>query len=254
MSARASSPSADPAIVWHDVECGGYGGDLSLWEELASERSGPVLELGAGTGRVALHLARRRHRVVAVERDAALAAELARRAAAEALEVEVIVADARELSLDHRFEVILAPMQFLQLFLDAVERRSLLAACRAHLARGGLLAAAVIEGVPESILPPEPGDSAPLPDLRELDGVVYSSLPLGVSVGAGVMESRRRRERVRAGGEIDASTHVDRLALLDPARVEAEAESVGLRGDCRVEVAATEAHVGSMVLILRADG
>jgi SAM-dependent methyltransferase len=254
MSAHASSSSADPAVVWHDVECGGYGGDLRLWEELASERPGPVLELGAGTGRVALHLARRGHRVVAVERDPSLAAELARRAAAAGLELEVIVADARELSLDRGFELILAAMQFLQLFLDAGERRALLAACRAHLAPRGLLAAAVIEGVPESILPPEPGDSTPLPDVRELEGVVYSSLPLGVSVGAGVMESRRRRERVTAGGEIDAETHVDRLALLDPARVEAEAESVGLRGHRRVEVAATEAHVGSIVLILRAVG
>jgi SAM-dependent methyltransferase len=254
MSARAPSPSADPVVVWHDVECGAYGGDLRLWVELASERIGPALELGAGTGRVALHLARRGHRVVAVERDRALATELARRAAAEALEVEVIAADARELSLDRRFELILAPMQFLQLFLDTGERRSVLAACRAHLARGGLLAAAVIDGVPESILPPEPGDSAALPDLRELDGVVYSSLPLGVRVRAGVMESRRRRERVSAGGEIDAETHVDRLALLDPSGVEAEAGSVGLRCDRRVEVAPTEAHVGSMVLILRADG
>jgi SAM-dependent methyltransferase len=252
MSAGASSPSADPAVVWHDVECGGYGGDLGLWEELASERPGPVLELGAGTGRVALHLARRGHPVVAVERDPGLAAELARRAAAAAIEVEVIVADARELSLDRRFDLILAPMQFLQLFLDANERRALLAACRAHLAPSGLLAAAVIEGVPDSILPAEPGDAVPLPDVRELDGVVYSSLPLGVSVGAGVMESRRRRERVTERGEIDAETHVDRLALLDPARVEAEAESAGLRGGRRVEVAATEAHVGSMVLILKA--
>jgi len=254
MTARAPSPSTDPAVVWHDVECGGYDGDLSLWEELASERPGPALELGAGTGRVALHLARRGHRVVAVEGDQALAPELARRAAAGALEVEVIAADARRLSLGRRFELILAPMQFLQLFLDARERHSVLAACRAHLARGGLLAAAVIDGVPESILPPEPGDSAPLPDIRERDGIVYSSLPLGVTVSAGLMESRRLRERVTADGEIDAETHVDRLALLDPARIESEAESVGLRLDRRIEVAATEAHVGSIVLILRADG
>jgi SAM-dependent methyltransferase len=253
MTARAPSPSADPAVVWHDVECGGYGGDLALWEELASRRSGPLLELGAGTGRVALHLARRGHRIVAVERDPALAAELARRAAAELLEVEVIAGDVRELALERRFGLILAPMQFLQLFLDADERSSLLAACRAHLSPGGLLAAAMIDGVPDAVLPPEPGDSAPLPDLRELDGVVYSSLPLGVTVRAGVMESRRRRERVTRDGEIDVAPHVDRLALLDASRVGAEAGAVGLRVERRVELAASEAHVGSTVLILGAD-
>ena len=30
------------AIMWHDVECGGYAEDLPLWRELAAAEAGPV--------------------------------------------------------------------------------------------------------------------------------------------------------------------------------------------------------------------
>jgi SAM-dependent methyltransferase len=250
VSARATSPPTDSAVIWHDVECGAYDGDLRLWEELAAGHPGALLELGAGTGRVALHLARRGHEVVAVEREEALAAELASRAQAERLPIEVIAADARELALGRRFGLILAPMQFLQLFLDADQRRSVLAGCGSHLAPGGVLAAALIDGIPDGILPPGPDEAKPLPDLREIGGVVYSSLPLGVSVRGGVIESERRRERVAADGAIDAARHVDRLALVEIDGVEAEAAAAGLHPVRRVEVGATDSHVGSTVLIL----
>ena len=55
--------SETPGAIWHDVECGAYGADLALWEELATAAGGPVLDLGCGTGRVVLHLARRGHAV-----------------------------------------------------------------------------------------------------------------------------------------------------------------------------------------------
>ena len=43
--------------------------DLPFWLELAAERGGPVLDVGAGTGRVTLELARSGHAVVALDRD-----------------------------------------------------------------------------------------------------------------------------------------------------------------------------------------
>ena len=51
------------AVIWHDVECGGYRADLPYWVALARAHGGPVLDIGAGTGRVALALARDGHAV-----------------------------------------------------------------------------------------------------------------------------------------------------------------------------------------------
>ena len=68
--------------IWHDLECGGYDVDLPLWRELARRaRPGPVLDVGAGTGRVALDLAapRPRGRRARPRRRAARRAARARR-------------------------------------------------------------------------------------------------------------------------------------------------------------------------------
>ncbi len=74
------------AALWHDLECGGYREDLPTWRALAAETGGPVLDVGAGTGRVTLDLAAQGVAVVGLDREEALLAALAHRAAG--LEVE----------------------------------------------------------------------------------------------------------------------------------------------------------------------
>ena len=117
MTATASTVwSPEETVIWHDLECGAYRTDLPLWLELAAATPGaPVLEVGCGTGRVALALARAGHPVTAVDVDAALLAELARRAVG--LPVEVVHADARELDLPSRgYTLCVAALQTSQLF------------------------------------------------------------------------------------------------------------------------------------------
>ena len=58
--------------LWHDLECGAYREDLPLWRALAHQAGGAVLDVGAGTGRVALDLAAGGVAVVALDADAAL--------------------------------------------------------------------------------------------------------------------------------------------------------------------------------------
>src|SRR3954454_4409963 len=79
--------------LWHDLECADYREDLPLWRSLAAEAGGPVLDVGAGTGRVTLDLASRRVPVVALDIEPALLAALRHRATE--LSIETFVADAR---------------------------------------------------------------------------------------------------------------------------------------------------------------
>ncbi len=65
--------------LWHDLECGDYREDLPYWLALAAETGGPVLDIGAGTGRVTLALAAAGTAVVGLDIEPALLAALAHR-------------------------------------------------------------------------------------------------------------------------------------------------------------------------------
>ncbi len=236
----------DEAVIWHDVECGGYPTDLPLWRELARAAGGPVLEIGCGTGRVALDLARHGHEVTAVDNDAALVDELRDRATARGLDVGAHVADARAMSLGGRFGLVVIPMQMLHLVVGPAERRAVLGTAREHLAAGGVIAASIVEGVPAG-----EGEVAPLPDVAEIDGWIYSSLPLDISAEGEGMRVTRLRQVVSPDGDLTETLEETRLAILDAERLEAEARETGLEPHGRRTVAATDAHVGSTVVLLR---
>jgi SAM-dependent methyltransferase len=232
-------PARDAAVIWHEVECGAYSADLVLWEELVDQVSGPILDLGCGSGRVLLHLARRGHEIRGLDLEPGLVASLS----------DAEVGDARAFELAERFQLIVAPMQLVQLFAGTEQRKCCLRCVAAHLRPGGLAAFAIVESMPE------PVDAAPpLPDTREVDGWVYSSLPLDAYVDADQIRVRRLRQTVSPAGEL--SEEVDEVVLqaLDASTLETEAESVGLRPAGRRSVPPTEDHVGSTVVLLEKAG
>ena len=102
--------AAPATVLWHELECGFYRADLALWRELADREGGPILDVGAGAGRVSLVLAEAGYRVVAVDVDETLLGALAERATA--VEVQTVCADARALALRRRdFGLCIVPMQ-----------------------------------------------------------------------------------------------------------------------------------------------
>jgi len=237
------------AVVWHDLECGGYTADLPLWRELATAADGPVLELGAGTGRVALDLARRGIDVIALDHDPALLAALEDRARAEDLAVTAACADARAFDLGRRVALCVAPMQTVQLLGGGQGRGRCLDCVHAHLEPGGQLAAALadpMEGCDGEVL------ALPLPDMGERDGWVYSSQPVAVRRENGATAIERRRDRVAPDGGRTETTEVVHLDELTAGQLEREGAARGLHALPRRHIAETEEHVGSVVVLLEA--
>jgi SAM-dependent methyltransferase len=228
----------DASVIWHEAECDGYAADLPLWEELAAEQAGPVLDLGCGTGRVSSHLARRGHDVLGLDQDPRLVADLA----------DAELGDARNFELGRRFALVLAPMQLLQLFGSPKERLDCLRCVARHLAPGGLAAFAIVESMPEPV-----DTAAPLPDTREVDGWVYSSLPIDARVDSGSIRVRRLRQTVSPAGDLSEDMNEVVLQALDAATLESEARQAGLRPAGRRAIPATEDHVGSTVVLLERE-
>jgi SAM-dependent methyltransferase len=235
------------SVIWHDIECGAYGADVPVWQSLAQASGGPVLDVGAGTGRIALELARHGHPVVALDRDPALLAELSRRAAD--LEIETVVADARDFELGREFGLIIVPMQTIQLLGGPSGRAQFLECVRRHLEPGGLVAIAISEQL--ELYDAEAGHGAPLPDIRELEGVVYSSQPTAVRQDHGGFVLERRRETIDGSGHRSVEQDVIRIDALIADELEREGAAAGLRAAGRSEVAPTSDHVGSVVVMLR---
>lgn len=238
-------------VIWHDAECGGYRGDMELWLRLAGERGGPILDLGAGTGRVSLALAARGHPVWALDREPALLEALRRRAGDRRLEVATHEGDCREakpIGAGPEFAIIIAPMQLFQLLPTPADRRAALVAQRERLAAGGLLTVVLLDDVDELFS----GMPEPLPDVREREGWVFSSTPVAVASNHRGVSVRRRRERVTPEGDLDTSWHEIILHALSPATLEAEAHECGYRPIGRERIDPTTEHVGSIAVHLEA--
>lgn len=234
--------------IWHDLECGSYGADLPVWRAMAAEHGDPVLEIGAGTGRVAIDLARHGHRVTALDNDPALLAELSARA--DGLTISSALADARTFELEEQFALCVVPMQTIQLLGGPEGRLAFLERARRHLRADGVLAAAIasrleayelVDGGPELV-----------PDMCERDGVVYASHPTAIRADGDGFVLERRRETVAPDGRRTVEANTITLDRVLPSELEREAREAGLAPAGRATIPATENYSGSEVVILRA--
>jgi len=105
---------------------------------LAGDEPKTILDMGCGTGRLAVALAEKDHRVTGADPSAGMM-EIARgRAGAE--RVRWIDSDAASLALETRFDLIIMTGHVFQVFLDDADVRATLRTLRRHLAPGGRLA------------------------------------------------------------------------------------------------------------------
>jgi SAM-dependent methyltransferase len=250
MRTAAAAVTGDAALVlWHDLECGGYDIDLPLWRELADAARGPVLDVGAGTGRVAIDLAARGIEVTALDLEPALLRALGERARARGLDVGVVGADAADFTVPGaRFHLVLVPMQTLQLLPGAAARAGFLRSVRGVLAPGGLVACALADALDAF---DEEHTEPPLPDMREIGGVVYASRPVAVRDLGDRIAIDRIRETVDGAGRRVAVGNTVVLHALTAEGFSAEAAALGWHVEPPRSVAQTEEYVGSQVVVLR---
>jgi SAM-dependent methyltransferase len=232
-----------PHVMWHEVECGRYQADQPLWAELARAAPEGVLDVGAGTGRVALPLARAGHAVTALDIDPALLAVLTERA--EEIPVTMLVADAQDFALDEPVGLVIVPMQTLQLLAD---RSAFFACARRALVPGGRLAAAIATDL-EAF---EPAEHLPLPDVGRIEGWTFLSQPVAIRIERGRYRIERIREIVAPDGEREQSEDVIELARVSPAQLAEEAAAHGLEAEDVRRIPETDEHVGAEVVVFRA--
>ncbi len=242
-------------VIWHDIECGAYAEDLPLWRSLAASRGDPVLDVGAGTGRVTLDLVAAGYRVTALDRDPELLDALERRLGDNSRIAgdisQTVIADARDFDLgERRFPLVIVPMQTIQLLGGAEGRGRFLRCAHRHLTPGGLLAAAIAEVL--ELYEVVDGFEMPLPDVREYDGVVYSSQPTAVRTERGGFVLERQRETVAPKGERTVEQNLIRLDGLTARGLEREGRAAGFTPAGRATVHATTDYSGSEVVMLSA--
>jgi len=235
--------SADD-VMWHDVECGRYEADMPLWRELAAEAPEGVLDVGAGTGRVALRLAEAGHAVTALDLDPALLAVLRTRAARAGVEVATITGDASDFSLPRPVGLVAVPMQTIQLL---PERAGFFAAAKRAVVPGGRVALAIATDL--EAYDGEP--PLPAPDLGQADGWTYISQPIAIRVGEDHVQIERIRQLVGPNGEREAFEDVIRLHVVTAGELAEEAAEHGLQAEELRHVPETPEHVAGQVVILR---
>ncbi len=127
--------------------------DLEFWKDIATQRGSPILELGCGTGRVLITLARAGHTVFGVDRNPAMLRVLKERLnPIISSMVHIVLSDLTAYRLAERFSLILLPCNTYST-LTRVERRKSLLLVHRHLAPEGLFALSIPNPVMLSEVP-----------------------------------------------------------------------------------------------------
>jgi hypothetical protein len=143
--------------------------------------------------------------------------------------------------------LVVAPMQLIQLLADSQERVACLSCAVDSMLPSACAAFAIVEQMPE--LPPRGTGAPPLPDVREIEGWIYSSLPLEPVALPEAILLRRLRQTVDPDGNMSEDLNEIELAMLSAETLEEEGRAAGLRPSGRRQTPATEAHVGSTVVL-----
>lgn len=120
-----------------DYEAAGYEDDVPLYVDLARASGGPVLEMGCGTGRVLLPVARAGIEVVGVDSSPRMLERLEERLAGEPeavrRRVRLVQGDVRTVRVEGEFPLVTAPFRVVQHLVEQADQRAWLGNVARHL-------------------------------------------------------------------------------------------------------------------------
>jgi SAM-dependent methyltransferase len=111
--------------------------DVAFYLEEARRSGGPVVELGVGTGRIAVPIAADGIRVIGVDSSRGMLDVCARRAALAGVELDLRVGDLREPPVSERVPLVICPFRSLLHMHTDEDRRRVLGAAHELLLPGG---------------------------------------------------------------------------------------------------------------------
>jgi SAM-dependent methyltransferase len=111
--------------------------DVAFYLEEARRSGGPVVELGVGTGRIAVPIAADGTRVIGIDSSRGMLDVCARRAALAGVELDLRVGDLREPPVNEQVPLVICPFRSLLHMHTEEDRRSVLESVRRLLLPGG---------------------------------------------------------------------------------------------------------------------
>ena len=128
---------------FYDLYVGDRRDDLPMYMDHAARSSSPVLEIGAGSGRLTIPLASEGYRVVAVDISpsmlAILEAKLEKQPADVRSRVRIVQSDVCRLDLGETYDLVIVPFYTFNYLLTAEVQREALRRIRSHMDESGRL-------------------------------------------------------------------------------------------------------------------
>ena len=161
---------------WYDIfYAAADPGDVSFYHGLAGASGGPLLEIGVGTGRIALPLAQEGMEVVGIDLNEPMlkvAQEKALEVAPLSGSLRLIQADMRNFNLKRHFPVVIIPARTLLLATTEEDQLNALCCAASHLAPDGTMAFNLFYPDPE-MLGDDPDEEFLLEVAEKPDGGRY---------------------------------------------------------------------------------
>jgi SAM-dependent methyltransferase len=224
-----------PIAAIYDFSYNDFTDDVDFYENLARAADGPILELGVGTGRVALPLAQGGYEVVGIDNSKTMLAE-ARRSldsvGAGKGSLELIEGDMTDFSFDRRFGMVFVAANTFQHLLTTEEQAACIRCATACLAPRGIFAMSIHS--PVTVSWDEVDAPAPLlldwtrndPDTGEL---VMKTVAAEADPARMVRKLMYIYDRIKVDGEVRRSVFVTELRYSTQAEITLLLQQAGLR-------------------------